>query len=459
MSVSFRQILKQTFGEYPLTILEIRGVVSFIALEVGRALGYSEDGANFVVSVGQWAKNGEIRQGEHLIRVEGEDLAEVKALTSETDVSRRAPSLLLLTERGLYRSLILSGGPKAATFRDWLDGVVLPSIRATGGYAVTGTVGAETAGVGAREALRLSDEELRGRVRVLPAELRRLPRPFQEELVLAEHRLGFPLTGVRFQLAQGPVPRLLEGSALEPDPTAALAAVESLVKGLPPELRSAMATRVLELLRLEVLAGKAVPAVRQEVREAWEIPTEAQIRRLRKAPMVQLLNRVKQVWAYHWNNGYGGPGDEQEEPEPAEARAARLARVEKEREVVRQQEEAHRKAVWAEEDRLKRARRRRDDLLRRKKGNVHDETGGWTDVPALPALSVVARAQWVALREAAFSNAHLKSGDVPHALRKELTEAGYLRVENNVQSLFFFLTVPDPAAEHPGPTPAVGGSG
>lgn len=138
MTDSFQKILSKTFGEANITFLELRRVMYVIAFEIGRALAYADDGRSFVVSLGRWAASGKIRSGDHYLTLEGKDLADMKQLISDSLISPHTRSLLLLTERGLYRALMLAGGPNAATFNDWLDGDVLPAIRATGGYSLAG---------------------------------------------------------------------------------------------------------------------------------------------------------------------------------------------------------------------------------------------------------------------------------------------------------------------------------
>lgn len=48
----------------------------------------------------------------------------------------RNQEVLIISESGLYTLIIRSNKPKAKEFRKWVTGVVLPSIRKTGGYAL-----------------------------------------------------------------------------------------------------------------------------------------------------------------------------------------------------------------------------------------------------------------------------------------------------------------------------------
>lgn len=48
----------------------------------------------------------------------------------------RNQEVLIISESGLYTLIIRSNKPNARKFRKWVTGVVLPSIRKTGGYAL-----------------------------------------------------------------------------------------------------------------------------------------------------------------------------------------------------------------------------------------------------------------------------------------------------------------------------------
>ena len=158
-------ILKQLFGECQVSILEIRGVVYFIAREIGAALEYASNGRALVVSINEWRAQGKLRD-EHVWHLAGADLAAARGLRSDLGpddpamadagaarsgtrpagfaitepviANPKTRSVVLLTERGLYRVLMLAGGSKAVAFQDWPDGEVLPSLRATGRYELPG---------------------------------------------------------------------------------------------------------------------------------------------------------------------------------------------------------------------------------------------------------------------------------------------------------------------------------
>jgi prophage antirepressor-like protein len=101
----------------------------FIASEVGIALGYGDDGRRLRDSVqGEWADRLRPRD---VRKLSGEELAPLK---SSGVVAPNTPALVLLTESGLYRVLMLSGKPAALRLQEWLADEVLPALRATGSY-------------------------------------------------------------------------------------------------------------------------------------------------------------------------------------------------------------------------------------------------------------------------------------------------------------------------------------
>jgi prophage antirepressor-like protein len=124
----------------PLTVIEARRATArqsdvqslplFLTAEIGEKLGYTENG--FLKTCFNWREAGELREGEHYQTWTGDALAPLK---SANLVGARAGALTLLTERGLWRVLILTGKPAGIRLRDWLDSEVLPEIARTGGYA------------------------------------------------------------------------------------------------------------------------------------------------------------------------------------------------------------------------------------------------------------------------------------------------------------------------------------
>lgn len=176
--------LRFVFNSHPLTILEIDGVSYFIAREVGDVLGYDDNGRRLVTMITtEWTA--ELVEERHFIRLEGERLASLKNYIRNPDVvAPQTRHLILLTEAGLYRVLMLAGGPVACHFRDWLDSEVLPSLRRTGTYALPGASSAPPPAP-------LPDPSS------LPKELLSVPAGVVLDLLAAEHALRRPLPALR----------------------------------------------------------------------------------------------------------------------------------------------------------------------------------------------------------------------------------------------------------------------
>lgn len=137
-SSPFHVLIQDIFEGQRLTVIAYRDRRAFLAIEIGRILGYGQFGRDLVRQMNdEWAA--EIRAPEHKAVLLGEELAAFKASPANLggdspQVDPRAPSVTLLTEQGLYRVLMLTGKPVGIRLRDWLDSDALPKIAATGGY-------------------------------------------------------------------------------------------------------------------------------------------------------------------------------------------------------------------------------------------------------------------------------------------------------------------------------------
>lgn len=137
-SSPFHVLIQDIFEGQRLTVIAYRDRRAFLAIEIGRILGYGQVGRDLVRQMNdEWAA--EIRAPEHKAVLLGEELAAFKASPANLggdspQVDPRAPSVTLLTEQGLYRVLMLTGKPVGIRLRDWLDSDALPKIAATGGY-------------------------------------------------------------------------------------------------------------------------------------------------------------------------------------------------------------------------------------------------------------------------------------------------------------------------------------
>ena len=101
------------YESLPLNVIDKAGEPWFIAKEVCEILEHSN----------------------HKVAVQSLDDDEVSKVYL-TDTLGREQETIIISESGLYTLIIRSNKPKAKEFRKWVTGVVLPSIRKTGGYAL-----------------------------------------------------------------------------------------------------------------------------------------------------------------------------------------------------------------------------------------------------------------------------------------------------------------------------------
>lgn len=124
--------LTSEFEGAKLTTIEYHGRLSWIAREVGSAVGY-EEGRRFADSItGEWSD--ELIEGTDWVRVVGDELAALKELSTES-VESRAPSLILLFESGLHLACLKTRKPLGKKLRRFLADEVLPQLTRTGSYA------------------------------------------------------------------------------------------------------------------------------------------------------------------------------------------------------------------------------------------------------------------------------------------------------------------------------------
>jgi prophage antirepressor-like protein len=144
-------LINATFPQAKAAVTVIRfGERSFwIARQVGKALGYEDEGRKFPQAIiGKWARSGKLRPEVHYMLLEGETLIAFRSAVEAAEntdegpavgpsslIGRKASSLLLLTEAGLYASILLSDSSVSIALMDWLTLEVLPMIRRTGMYA------------------------------------------------------------------------------------------------------------------------------------------------------------------------------------------------------------------------------------------------------------------------------------------------------------------------------------
>ena len=126
------------FKKHPLTVLWREGKPWWIAREVGMAMEY-EDGSKLVDLIGdEWAD--EFAEGTDFVRVTGKALAEVKSVLAQREsgesncprstgvVGKRSPSLLLLSETGMYLATMKTRKPEGKELRRFLASKILPAL-------------------------------------------------------------------------------------------------------------------------------------------------------------------------------------------------------------------------------------------------------------------------------------------------------------------------------------------
>ena len=137
MSVNSTDITVQSayrFSEATITALMVEGEPVFPVVQVEAALGYQPKKLSNAVR--RWQKAGRMRS-EHTTVIDGSALRDCGPQIEDRKINASMiRSLLCLTERGVYRALMLSRRPQAVVFQDWLETEVLPSIRRTGRYAM-----------------------------------------------------------------------------------------------------------------------------------------------------------------------------------------------------------------------------------------------------------------------------------------------------------------------------------
>lgn len=105
----------------------------WVAKEVGRLMGYGEDGKGLLRSIQDWKE--EMISGVDFEVLEGERLAKFKATRGEVlPESDRSPSLLILKESGFHAVCLKTDKPIGVRLRRWLATEVMPSLIRTGSY-------------------------------------------------------------------------------------------------------------------------------------------------------------------------------------------------------------------------------------------------------------------------------------------------------------------------------------
>lgn len=129
-----------TFEGQAIATIEWDNILLFLPQQIGASLEFADPG-RFVKKLNEYG----LEEGRHTVRFTNGNLAALKAALGPDVIDPRTPSLVLLTEAGLYRALMRSRAKNAEPFQEWLASEVLPQLRKTGSYALTKTMPAPAA--------------------------------------------------------------------------------------------------------------------------------------------------------------------------------------------------------------------------------------------------------------------------------------------------------------------------
>ncbi len=127
--------LTSEFEGMPLTTLTYKGQPSWIAAEVGRLLGYCNNGSRLVGKIsGEWAN--EIIEGRDFVVLRDRELADFKAIFRgiPESVIPFSSQIMLLFEPGLYGVCLKTNKPVGVRLRDYIKTEILPQVMRDGAY-------------------------------------------------------------------------------------------------------------------------------------------------------------------------------------------------------------------------------------------------------------------------------------------------------------------------------------
>jgi prophage antirepressor-like protein len=118
-----------------LTKVIYRGREAVVTTELGRFLGYTNNGSRLVqmISTGRWSRR--FREGVDYEMLKGQDLQDFLEILSHGErVNPRFSQLMILYTTGIHLVLLNTSKPIGAKLHQWLVDEVFPSLRATGSY-------------------------------------------------------------------------------------------------------------------------------------------------------------------------------------------------------------------------------------------------------------------------------------------------------------------------------------
>jgi prophage antirepressor-like protein len=125
-----------------LTKVVYRGREAVVATELGRLLGYTNNGSRLVqmITSGRWAKR--FREGVDYEMLKGQDLQDFlnvlshleRGLSSLKHLSSNGSQLMILYTSGIHLVLLNTSKPIGTKLHQWLVDEVFPSLKETGSY-------------------------------------------------------------------------------------------------------------------------------------------------------------------------------------------------------------------------------------------------------------------------------------------------------------------------------------
>jgi prophage antirepressor-like protein len=127
--------LTKNFEGTEVTTYFCRGRACWIARDIGKLMGYSDEGKRLTTNIGyDWRD--EFIDGTDYVVIAGEELVEFKKILEVNPDSgfTYAPHLMLLFESGLHLALVKSNKPLGVRLRRFIVDEVLPQVFRDGSY-------------------------------------------------------------------------------------------------------------------------------------------------------------------------------------------------------------------------------------------------------------------------------------------------------------------------------------
>lgn len=122
------KFIRPEFGTLTTITSEKTGIVMFIGNEIAKIWGHT----NLRQAVNRLCNSNEFK----VIKLKDYPEFKRQLLSNQLLQSSNAPTIMLLTESGMYKLALASNLERAKPFKDWVTSEVLPSIRKNGYYSI-----------------------------------------------------------------------------------------------------------------------------------------------------------------------------------------------------------------------------------------------------------------------------------------------------------------------------------